>query len=551
MTFRTLLKKKRGITRLMLATILGSLFLALLWVLVSSSETTLFSDTAEAALVARAHHTLPRLSDPLLKIWITGKSQDAPPQAGGRNGQWGFGGNSTQKAFSLEEAPQQAAGFFTETRMSPAEAALWAAVGGLEAAYLMDPNPYSNSTSEDTTALDDWMEAALAEEAAAAAPEGQEIRGSDTLTYTNFLPLVAKAWSAPEARALWVTRYDYCDPNGECNPAKIQTVISKAVYANFNIILFQVRANGDAYYRSSFEPWSLRISGTLGMDPGWDPLATAITAAHQAGLELHAYINVYPAWLGTAPPISGTTPPHMYHTLTQTYGTDWLQWDDSGPMQLNEHYLWASPGHPAVASHIISVCQDIVQNYAVDGLHLDNVRYAGSQYSKDPESLSRYEGVSNTMTYTDWQRAQLTALVSQLYTEVLTGNQKLSAAVWPYYDSGYHNYYQDSLGWLNAGAMDAIAPMLYAGAVLDDNAAYEEKVIEFVSGAAGRQVWAGVIGNYDSFQPIADRIQISRWNGAAGQAIFRYALIDAKGYWDDLRNGPYATRVSVPEMSWK
>jgi hypothetical protein len=227
------------------------------------------------------------------------------------------------------------------TWMTPEEEALWAAVGGLEAAYLMNPHPYTNSAAEDETALEDWMEAALAEEAAAAV-------SGDTLTHTTYLPLVTKSWSMPEARALWVTRYDYSDA------ASIQTIINKAAYANFNIILFQVRGNGDAYYRSHYEPWSERISGTLGQDPGWDPLATAITAAHQSGLELHAYINVYPAWVGETPPISGTMPPHMYHSFSEAYGSDWLHWDDDGPMPRMPGYCgqlchrWATPGQRAL-----------------------------------------------------------------------------------------------------------------------------------------------------------------------------------------------------------
>ena len=44
---------------------------------------------------------------------FTGKSQDAPRQTDGRNGRREFGGSRPQEAFSLEEAPQQAAGFFT------------------------------------------------------------------------------------------------------------------------------------------------------------------------------------------------------------------------------------------------------------------------------------------------------------------------------------------------------------------------------------------------------------------------------------------------------
>jgi uncharacterized lipoprotein YddW (UPF0748 family) len=504
MILHPFLKEERALFCLLLSMSLGMLLLCALWALLLPPEPVSFSRLVEAAPhpVANSYHIVPRLSSSHPMTWMT-----------------------------------------------PAEEVLWAAVGGLEAAYLMNPAPYTSSGPQDATALEGWMEAA------AAVPDDtmpdEEIGSNDTQTHTTYLPLVAKSWAMPEARALWVVRYDYCNPFGDCNPAKIQTIISKAAYANFNIILFQVRANGDAYYRSNYEPWSERISGTLGTDPGWDPLATAITVAHQAGLELHAYVNVYPAWVGETPPISGTTPLHMYHTFTETYGSQWLQWDDDGPMSLNPRYLWASPGHPALVNHVITVCQDIVDNYAVDGLHLDNVRYAGPQYSLDPVSLSRYATVSDTMAYADWQRLQVTELVSRIYTDVLTGDLKLSAAAWPYDDSGYHNYYQDSLGWLGVSAMDAIAPMLYAGAVLTDNTAYEEQLSVFISGAAGRHVWAGITGQYDSFQPIADRIQIARWNGAAGQAIFSYRWVDEKDYWDEFRNGPYAARVSVPEMPWK
>ena len=76
---------------------------------------------------------------------------------------------------------------------------------------------------------------------------------------------------------------------------------------------------------------------------------------------------------------------------------------------------------------------------------------------------------------------------------------------------------------------DAIAPMLYARSVLTDNAAFEARVSEFVTGAEGRQVWTGIIADseylppeYANFDLIAQRIQIARWNGAAGQAIFQF-----------------------------
>ncbi|MDH4207407.1 MAG: hypothetical protein OEV76_00880, partial [Anaerolineae bacterium] len=66
-----------------------------------------------------------------------------------------------------------------------------------------------------------------------------------------------------EGRALWVPRWSYK------TAADVRTIVRNAAGANFNILLFQVRGNGDAYYSSVYEPWADRLTGTLGRYPGW------------------------------------------------------------------------------------------------------------------------------------------------------------------------------------------------------------------------------------------------------------------------------------------
>ncbi|NIN66992.1 MAG: family 10 glycosylhydrolase, partial [Anaerolineae bacterium] len=115
----------------------------------------------------------------------------------------------------------------------------------------------------------------------------------DTSHHTYFpLALFNQAQEPPtpmvEARALWVPRWSYS------SETDVKNIVNKAAQANFNILFFQVRGQADAYYLSQYEPWADRLSGALGQDPGWDPLATAIDEAHAAGLQLHAYVNVYP-----------------------------------------------------------------------------------------------------------------------------------------------------------------------------------------------------------------------------------------------------------------
>ncbi|MGB9300460.1 MAG: family 10 glycosylhydrolase, partial [Anaerolineae bacterium] len=343
-------------------------------------------------------------------------------------------------------------------------------------------------------------------------------------------------------------------------------IVSKAADANFNILLFQVRGQADAYYQSQHEPWADRLTGALGQDPGWDPLATAIDAAHQAGLELHAYVNVYPVWLGSDAPPANTTPQHMYHRFNNLYGNQWVQWHENGtPMGLNSSYLTASPGHPGVADHIVAVCRDILQKYDVDGLHLDYVRYSGPLYSHDPVSEQRF-AQAQPAAWADWQRSQITQLVGRLYGELgrLRPHAALSVAAWPIYQDkwgwvtygsskydGYDGYYQDSRGWLRAGKADFLAPMLYGTSVQNYLDRYQILVQDFVNESYGRHVYVGIHAGYSDFSEIEKRIEIAREAGAQGQAIFAYSLVEGNDYWDDFKTGPYAEPAQVPPMAWK
>ncbi|MGS0759392.1 family 10 glycosylhydrolase, partial [Roseateles sp. GG27B] len=36
---------------------------------------------------------------------------------------------------------------------------------------------------------------------------------------------------------------------------------------------------------------------------------------------------------------------------------------------------WMDPGEPGAAAHTLAVCQDLLQRYEVDGLHIDDYFY--------------------------------------------------------------------------------------------------------------------------------------------------------------------------------
>lgn len=348
------------------------------------------------------------------------------------------------------------------------------------------------------------------------------------------LPLPAPVVPSGEVRGLWVTRWDYR------SPADVRHILDRAVEGGFNSVYFQVRGRADAFYASGLEPWGQELTGVLGKDPGWDPLAVALEEAHRRGLALQAYVNVFPAWSGsTNPAVAG----HPYRAHP-----DWVVVDRAGqPLGLGGHYVFFSPGIPAVHDHLSKVIGEIVRRYAIDGLHLDYVRYPDRDFSFDSVSNARYAADGRGRSREDWQRDQVTALVERLRAEVQTlrPGLPLTAAVIPVYTDkwgwkmrdAYSYYYQDWYRWARQGSVDQVMPMIYWN--IADKPRFDWILDEIVANVPPSRVVVGIYGTYSDFGEIEAQIAYARGKGVAGVAIFAYSLLEQHGYWDDLRRGPF------------
>lgn len=387
-----------------------------------------------------------------------------------------------------------------------------------------------------------------------------------------------------EVRALWVTRFAYN------TQAHVQTIINDAASAGFNVIYFQIRGNGDAYYQSSLVPWATKLTGTLGQDPGWDPLQTAITAAHAKGMQLHAYFNVFSGWptpsgcsgAGTCActPVaaSGVTDPCTLppaspsgkptHVLRDH--PEWMAVTSNGK-SIDSEYYWISPAAAGYRTHLVEVMNELLTNYDVDGVHLDRIRYPGSSYSYDPESNAAYDALpSPKPSRADWQRTLVNDAVNSIYGAVKQKRPKavLSASVWGIYkvltgcstSQGFANYYQDSIGWMKAGYIDALTPMIYwdIGTGCTD---WSKHLDVFMAGANGRHIVAGMHaqdnnpqGGSDIVRPerIKARIQYARQVGAAGTSIFASSYFNSTHYATFRGDGGvYAVDAGWPEITWR
>ncbi len=378
-----------------------------------------------------------------------------------------------------------------------------------------------------------------------------------------------------EFRGLWVTRFDWTLLAGSGQRSDVDRIVDEAADAGFNAILFQVRGEADAYYKPGLEPWSARLGG-LGVDPGWDPLQRMINRAHGYGMQVHAYFNVYPVWTCGAPPAAHVIPRPLYHQLIDVHGITpdgkphGLQWSTSNSVVCGDYRL-GSPASIFLDEHMMAVASDIVSRYDVDGLHLDRVRYGGGATSCDPVSEAR-SGVrcftappAGYSSYQDWQRAQVNGTVNRFYSTLFgpggqgggvadKANFMLSAAVWPYYESGRNTYYQDSRAWIAGGYIDALMPMLY-GSFDTSPEVWRDYAAGFQAANAGRYVIPGLHGNVyagqrGTFADIELRIEAARQLGTAGHAIFSYSYLSDAGFFDELRAGPYAAPAVPPPITW-
>ncbi len=346
-----------------------------------------------------------------------------------------------------------------------------------------------------------------------------------------------------EVRAVWLTTASGLDWPRSTDRAEQQASLGEIVRRlksyNFNTIFFQVRSRGDAYYRSVYEPWAENLTGTLGKDPGWDPLAFLINEAHRAGIEVHAWVNVYKVRANGPVPL--TTPPH----ISRAHPGWTFNYHGEG---------WLDPGIPDVDTYLLNVVMDIARKYEIDGINFDYLRYPGRDFP-DGDSYRRYGlGIPRDR----WRKSNLDRFVGECYDRLtaLRPLLKIGSSPLGIYgaDTGFVSiaageYYQDTRAWLKTGKLDYVAPQVYwdiGGARGDPD--YAVLVPDWQHLAGARHVYAG-IGAYktDVAREIPRQIDISRNAGNAGQSYFRYESVHGA----ELFGGRYATPALIPPMPWK
>lgn len=336
-----------------------------------------------------------------------------------------------------------------------------------------------------------------------------------------------------EVRAVWVTRWQY--KTKEDIVKVMQTIADN----HFNTVFFQVRGEADAFYKSSYEPWSKELTGTLGKAPSFDPLQSAIEEGHKRGLKVHAWVNTFTVWKGKTAPDVSATPKHLYHTHPE-----WFQVNDKKePMKLGDGYIFLSPTNPEVQEYLLNVFKEIVTTYDVDGLHLDYVRFPAANFGYDEVSLARFKKQKKFKDFSNWRRDELTKFVtkvSDMVHETSAHKKQLSTAVIGYYHDNWNwgleksgsfdKYLQDSKRWIKESRVDFITPMIYW--TIGGKPDFSVLVKDFAR-MNNKKVVVGLSTTDFSAQETWNQIMLTRKSKMKGFSLFSYA--SSMNFWETFK----------------
>lgn len=279
-------------------------------------------------------------------------------------------------------------------------------------------------------------------------------------------PQVAAVERSDELRGVWISYLDWEQmPSNELGfEREVDKILQRCVDLKMNAVFVHVRPDADAMYPSSYYPWSRFVTGVQGKNPGYDPLAYFIKAAHSRGLQFHAWINPYrvTGYHNTWDQVSDSSPAKQWLSDTDTSNDRWVL------KQNGAYYL--NPAVPQVQELIINGVREVVQKYTVDGIHFDDYFYPEVD-NNDPNrwfDKPEYDASGSTLDISSWRRENINTLVRGVYQAVKALKPEVQFGISP---EGYVDHlrsdtrlFADVDTWLsNDGYIDYIMPQIYWG----------------------------------------------------------------------------------------
>ena len=272
--------------------------------------------------------------------------------------------------------------------------------------------------------------------------------------------------ASTELRAVWISYLDWEKmPSDKAGYQKaVDQILARCVELKMNAVFVHVRPDADAMYPSAYFPWSRFVAGVQGKDPGYDPLAYFVQAAHDRGLQFHAWFNPYrvTGYLNRWNQVSEQSPVRQWLSDEDPSNDRWALKQDG------EYYL--NPAAGPVRELIVRGVVEVVENYDVDGVHFDDYFYPEVD-DQDPDrwfDKPEYNLSGSPMDIGSWRRENVNALIRDVYQAVKVRKPQVQFGISP---EGYvknlrsdNRLFADVDTWVSQpGYVDYLMPQIYWG----------------------------------------------------------------------------------------
>lgn len=357
------------------------------------------------------------------------------------------------------------------------------------------------------------------------------------------------AWVACVYNIDWPSRKGL---SASAQQGELRAILDQMARMNLNAIIFQVRPNADAVYRSRVEPWSPWLTGTMGRSPGYDPLAYCISQAHARGIEVHVWFNPFRALPSASMPTSRSHVCRSHPSVIRRF----------------KSYKWMDPASSFTRQRSLAVILDVTRRYDIDGIHIDDYFYPYPDVDKQGRPKQNFPDGKTPAQ----RRRYVDAFVQQMYTSVKNVKPWARVGISPFgiwkpgipagttaNINAYEHLAADSRKWLRQGWCDYLSPQLYWR--IRGPQSYS-KLLSWWRGQGRRPVWPGIAtarikSSEDPGRPaseILNQVQLSRTIGRNYAGHIHWSMKSLRqnrgGISSLLSKHTYTTAALVPPMPW-
>lgn len=281
-------------------------------------------------------------------------------------------------------------------------------------------------------------------------------RRDESSTDSKNAPVSGKDMTGLCSKGLWIS---FSEINAMLKSEKgfkeeFQVVLENCLSLDIENIYVHVRAYCDSLFESQYFPL---INDACDYD--FDTFEYILTACHQKGIKVHAWINPYRVL---------TSSDDINKLNEKSPARRWLT-DDNPANDLNVciyNGIYLNPAEHEVRQLVINGIREVITKYDVDGIHFDDYFYPTTDETFDAQSYKSYcESTENPLALDEWRRANVNALISGCYTAVKFMNKDIVFSISPMasVETNYSQLYADVAAWIENGCVDVIIPQLYFG----------------------------------------------------------------------------------------